>query len=394
MGFPMHIEHSGSDRSPDQNGSDPISTSASRLIGAIQRRWLFLGLIGSSDAAVILDILKTELASSVRFLRVGNPLAASLTINRIVLQLGGDFVNSSDEEAESMVRAVAGNDEGMPQTLLIIEQAETLDHAALRLLGMLPGLVSPGAPFIQILFVGGSGFMNLLEGEDLTEIREQLVDCSADEHSRDPWTALEDAWTLLFGSSSTAPPPQLDLPPRLDHPETEDVSSIVPERRIRRVLPPPLIFAAVPIVVAIGMAGILSQLPQSEPPVLSPPSASSRLPVQPAVSHPAAAGPVEQQTFVSPPVSSVPPRVELDPGKQTPIEPATIAVPSPETTEVSPGATAAISPTSPTPIVSDDNSLRNEFDLFLSLYRTDLGGLTAGQRETLFRQYVAHRDRR
>jgi hypothetical protein len=320
-----------------------------------------------------------------------------LTINRIVLQLGGDFVNSPDEEAESMVRAVAGNDEGMPQTLLIIEQAETLDHAALRLLGMLPGLVPPGALFIQILFVGGSGFMSLLEGEDLTEIREQLVDCSADEQSSDPWTALEDAWTLLFGSNSTAPAdpaPQLDLPPRVDHPETEDVSSIVPERRIRRVLPPPLIFAAVPIVVAIGMAGILSQLPQSEQPVLSPPSASSRLPAQPVVSHPAVAGPVEQQTFVSPPVSSVPPTVVPDPGTQTPIEPATIAVPAPETTEVSPGATAAISPTPPTPIVSDDNSLRNEFDLFLSLYRTDLAGLTAGQRETLFRQYVAHRDRR
>jgi hypothetical protein len=360
-----------------------MSASATQLVRAIRRRHQFLALMGSPQAAAILDILEAEFASSVRFHRVGNPLAAALTINRIVLQLGGDFANSPGEEAENLVSTLMGNDAGMAQTLLIIEQAQTLDNAALRSLSKLPTLGRPGSSFIQILFVAENGCLDLPEGEDLTELRQQLVDCSAVEQSRGPWTAPRDAWTILFSPRSTAPSdhpaPQQDLAPGMEAAEIEGVNSPVAEQGGSRGLRAPLMFAAVVeavlIAVALDVVGTASSRHQSEEAViLSPPRAHSR-PTPPVVSQSAAAGPVQQQT-------SVPPSVAPDRGLQTAIEPATTAVPAPVMTEVPPGSNATIS-------MSNDDRLRDEFDLFLSRFRPDLVGLTAVQRETLVTQYVA-----
>src|SRR4051794_16461459 len=96
--------------------------------------------------------------------RIGNPLTVPLTARRIVIQL--DFDSSDDNESEDdgdeayLARILERLAARGPLTL-IIDQAETLDMAALRTLWQ-TGVHNES---VVIVFVGTTGFWSLLRHE-------------------------------------------------------------------------------------------------------------------------------------------------------------------------------------------------------------------------------------
>jgi len=104
--------------------------------------------------------------------RIGNPLTAPLTARRIIIQL--DFDSSDDSESEEgdeayLARILKRLAARGPLTL-VIEQAETLDTAALRTLWQ-TGVHNES---VVILFVGTTGFWPLLRQADLAPPHNEL----------------------------------------------------------------------------------------------------------------------------------------------------------------------------------------------------------------------------
>ena len=127
------------------------------------------------DPADALRSLLAEAGPDTRLIRVGNPLRAPLTIERILIQTG--LVEAgllTDEEADAAIQQLLRR--GDPTTL-VIEQAETLSQAALQTLARLaPAPWSAGrtAP-LHVIFAGKPGFAGLvLATPDVGSIRDAL----------------------------------------------------------------------------------------------------------------------------------------------------------------------------------------------------------------------------
>ncbi len=118
---------------------------------------------GPGNETALLDLL-AEAGLDARVIRVGNPLRAPLTIERILIQTG--LVEAgllTDEEADQALQQLVG-DGG--RTVLVIRQAETLSRPALQTLARLahsPAQRSAGhAASLHIVFVGEPGFAGLV----------------------------------------------------------------------------------------------------------------------------------------------------------------------------------------------------------------------------------------
>ena len=137
----------------------------------VQVRFSVLLQEGPGDEAA-LRALVAEAGPDARVIRVGNPLRAPLTIERILIQTG--LVEAgllTDEEAGQAMQQLLHRDDGA-RTLLVIEQAETLSQAALQALTRLaPARVSASqAALLRIVFVGEPAFAGLVLATPDTEL--------------------------------------------------------------------------------------------------------------------------------------------------------------------------------------------------------------------------------
>jgi len=105
--------------------------------------------------------------------RIGNPLASPLTLQRILFQIdldGGEDDADVDDEAR-LARLLEERRGARDRIVLVVEQAETLDPATLPQLQRIASV--PGA--VHILFVGGPAFWALLDGAELAPLRRALT---------------------------------------------------------------------------------------------------------------------------------------------------------------------------------------------------------------------------
>ncbi len=109
-----------------------------------------------------LRALVAEAGPDARVIRVGNPLRAPLTIERILIQTG--LVEAgllTDEEADQAMQQLFRRNDG-DRTLLVIEQAETLSQAALQTLARLAHGSAGQATLLRIVFVAEPAFARLV----------------------------------------------------------------------------------------------------------------------------------------------------------------------------------------------------------------------------------------
>ena len=131
---------------------------------------------GPDREAALLGLL-AKAGPDTRLIRVGNPLRAPLTIERILIQTG--LVEAgllTDEEADAAIQQLLRR--GDPTTL-VIEQAETLSPAALQTFARLaPGPAPRSASHaaaLHVVFAGKPGFAGLvLATPDVGPIRDAL----------------------------------------------------------------------------------------------------------------------------------------------------------------------------------------------------------------------------
>ena len=139
--------------------------------GTVQVQFSVL-LQGDADEAAALRALVAEAGPDARVIRVGNPLRAPLTIERILIQTG--LVEAgllTDEEADQAMQQLLRQDDG-DRTLLVIGQAETLSQAALQTLARLaPAHRSASqAALLRIVFVAEPAFAGLVLATPDTEL--------------------------------------------------------------------------------------------------------------------------------------------------------------------------------------------------------------------------------
>lgn len=105
-------------------------------------------------------------------IRVGNPLNAPLTLLRLLIQIDpAEAYKPGDEDEEARLRQLLGHRAVAGPVVLVIEQAETLEPAALLPLQRL----ASGTGSVKLLFFGKPAFWTLLEGSGLASLRQALM---------------------------------------------------------------------------------------------------------------------------------------------------------------------------------------------------------------------------
>lgn len=134
---------------------------------------------GHGHEQAVRDLL-AELAPAARIMRVGNPLRSPLTIERILIQSGQAAVGMlSDDAAEDGLQRLCLRRPSESRVVLVIDQAETLNADAIRILSR---LVAPGgrpsagmAALLHVVFIGLPSFKQLVKDKAATPIREALA---------------------------------------------------------------------------------------------------------------------------------------------------------------------------------------------------------------------------
>jgi len=115
-------------------------------------------------AALLQTVIDTAADMDTRFVHVGNPLRAPLTIERILLQAVGPEVNVRLERyGEALARTLARPVGDETRLVVVVEQAETLDPDALKLLREMAPSFGRVQPRVQMLFSGPQAFAAMLE---------------------------------------------------------------------------------------------------------------------------------------------------------------------------------------------------------------------------------------
>jgi len=169
-------------------------------------------LLGSGPAheEAVRSLLAT-LAPGARVIRVGNPLRSPLTIERILIQ-GGRIETGllPDDVAEQALQRLCQRRDGESRVVLVIEQAETLDTSALRILSR---LVAPGgrpslgaAALLHVVFVGQPSFKQLVKDKAATAIRDALASPAAIPLPPAGIVSFPAAFSTLSGPTASLPP--------------------------------------------------------------------------------------------------------------------------------------------------------------------------------------------
>lgn len=136
-------------------------------------------LHGGADAA---HALLAAAGPGTRVVRVGNPLRAPLTIERILIQSGQMEAGLlTDDAADQAMHRLCHRRDGEARVLLAIDQAETLSPAALRSLVRIAAPSGPPRPpqgsvqaDLHVVFIGTPAFATLLAAPGLEPLRDAL----------------------------------------------------------------------------------------------------------------------------------------------------------------------------------------------------------------------------
>ncbi len=342
------------------------------------------------------------LSPGTRVVRVGNPLRAPLTLDRILIQLAGPEADlPGGEDARTVIAAVLQQGGAAP-VLLSIEQAETLHPAGLLDLWaaaqpFTQRSVDGAGPALQLLFIGGPAFASILAHEGMETLREALDVRPASEPPPPPMLAPIPHVVPPPPPVQTVPPAPMEAPvtPGTLATPVPDVmvaryarsveTSIETKRRLRRrLLGAAVAIALIGVALGAGMRLFYrDMLPQ---PGL--PQAESATPVPPS-------GPLPETAF-SPsllpiPIPPAPPNtIPPPPALSPPVSPPPASMPTASSPTVS--APAVPRPAAvPTP--ADTARLRREFDAFIRMQGSNAATLTEPQRAALFNDFLDWRAR-
>lgn len=164
-------DHSHAGSSPTYIDGSPVfavaDTSAAKgLTEAVLEGARFIALTGepSVSRSAIVDALVIGLIEAgVKIVRVRNNAPGRLGVGRlVVLLLGGQHTRGADDDLQRVLRLLTHRGHRGKRLLLVIEDADKAEPAALELLKLLPELHREGSPRAQILLVGRPGLWTLL----------------------------------------------------------------------------------------------------------------------------------------------------------------------------------------------------------------------------------------
>jgi hypothetical protein len=312
-----------------------------------------------------------------RIIRTGNALEETLTIERLVFQLA-EARKDGRAAANSTIRQLCAPGAGERQSVLVIEQAETLDGAALRAL-QAAGLESRHSEQpLQVLFAGTPKFLSLLRDPELALIRYTVM---TDSPELDGFSAAPASVPNDLPSGWLTPGPMPERQPglaRLLSPADADA----PPERNRHAMQ-----AALVLTTAMLSAIVSWQAPRPDPaPVMEAPPAYVVSATEPqAVTNLAALTPT--QASASAPILAPAPIPAPIPAPEP--SPAAKAEP-PVAVEMPAAMPAAMT----TPPAEDEQArLRREFDAFLRNSGQATAKLTDAQRQLLFDEFQQWRAR-
>lgn len=419
------IDPSPADPPPEARGSHDFFPLPSR-VAALDA---LLAGMDAGEAVVLLTgengLGKTNLLDAAfarsspgsHVLRLGNPLSSPLTLGRLLFQFGSSEQEASGgNELDAVFRALRAGRGSEDHVIIVVEEAETLDAQALSFLGLLPTLPAVGLPRMQLLLAGRPSLLALLAQEQFQALRARIGVHAAIEplgteeatryaeyraqrrHVGQDWTGPDRIAeivaqaggdpgridTLLAEVTATADMASGDAKAELpgigvdtadDHPRSKEAAPdpVLPARngvrpgrvRVRVLAGAALCLGA--IVAVIVLAGNGSEKPLPGQVAASEPSASSNAP-PPRAERPEAAAAAGDTGAAAP---SVPPAAASDQQQAAERE----AAAERDAAE------------------SAQARLRREFDAFLDRQGGTPALLTATQRNELFQEYLAWRER-
>ncbi len=149
-----------------------------QVTAAIRRRDACVALTGVDGIgkSVVLDATVAALAGQpVRFVWVRNRVNVPLTIERLLFQIGRDRgVDLERAEVEQVAEALASADRA-EQTVLVIEQAETLARQTLAFLTMVLKACADRGGRLQLLLVGTPALSDLVADEVFAAVARQMT---------------------------------------------------------------------------------------------------------------------------------------------------------------------------------------------------------------------------
>ena len=343
---------------------------------------------GIDGSQVIRDLL-LRFGLDLRSFHAANPLVSPLTMDRILLQAGGQPGGTEDESIASLYDILTHDAGQETRVLLVIEDADTLTSDTLRCIRALPGAAVPGKAVPQVLFVGGPGMLERLKREGYEESPDcsivRPVDAEADTVSNE----------TVFTSMALVPISSRHTPAFTGEMELPSLFTRVSYRRRRMVL-----WAVATLVLVTFLALERADLSRggnenTEPgarPFPTPAASPSRREGENPLMFP-------RRNANVPPTDAAPSAVS----RSMPME--TLSLPpkgsASTNSPASPSDEAAVSPLISLPSISGETAdpgtlardhLRRDFDLFLSRVRPDMARLSIEQRDTLFQDYLAHKN--
>ena len=343
--------------------SDAPTPPITTLAAGIRAKIPMMAVIAAPDRTPSVETTIGDFANDpVGFVRVGNPLALPLSLDRLVLQITSDELDERLDSAERVLRALIARSETRRQVVVVVEQAETLVPEALNFLYGLQRLTHPRLALLQVALLGTEALRQQIAGKPTCLIAE-------------PADALPAAATRL-----PAPSPHPTLPVAVDKAPSS-----------RRFL-----FAAVGAcaVVVLLIASYGSLRPKVIATASSPPTASgTQLPPPPVAERP------QPAAMAEPAQPAAVDRPSQAPTAAVPTEPAPFVVePLPTTGAIPPAPPGAASPlpevstsangSAPETAASARARLYREFNAFIG--SRGLGKrLSQTEREALFQEYLA-----
>ncbi len=105
-----------------------------------------------------------------RVVRAGNPLRSPLTIERLLIQAVGPDAGltaglGADRDPAELTRLLAEAHPDGSRLILVVEDAETLDAEAVRVLRLMSRSFRQGRPVVQVLFAGHPSFRKAWDGD-------------------------------------------------------------------------------------------------------------------------------------------------------------------------------------------------------------------------------------
>ncbi len=312
--------------SPDSS----ISIDAASIVAFIRDGGHVAVLVGATrpDLTAVLDRALPELQGQA--VRIGNPLTSPLKLERILRQIG---IQGAADPIAAIRGAMAG--EGGPDpSILVIEDAQTLEPHALATLAGVPCSDRTGRPGLAIILAGRPELLRLLADPGIADLWEPLTRMTLRETGSD----LD---PLSFPAGDPSPPfsmePAPDALPRLVVPSPPPARRRSPLRVLSVAAIAGLVLAATLLAVSAEWTA-----PDAPSETAAPPKAASE------------------------PKPADPPSVPA----QEPMAPAPDAPPDPS-----------------------PEQLRRDFDAFLNRAGQDTASLAPARREALFAEYLAWRAR-